>query len=87
MSGNTRGRPRKYYPVFAHGRISTIIQGRPAALRSGYAGLSFKDRLAAEEFSAWWNYQFDKDEAARDTARKERIAASRTRWTDFVSQA
>mgnify|MGYP001130920323 CR=1 FL=1 len=78
-------RPRKFYPVFIHGRIAQIAEGRQAALLSGYGGASFKDRLAAEEFSAWWNYKFDKDEAARDTARKERIAASRARWADQVS--
>lgn len=48
-------RPRKYYVLFALGQAVDIIEGCAAARRL-HAWGSFRTRLAAEEFSAWWNY-------------------------------
>jgi len=85
MSGNTRGRPRKFYPIFVYGRVASITEGRTTAERHHSTGWAFKNRIAAEEFAAWWNYRHDQEEEIANAARKERIAASRVKWADAVA--
>ncbi len=52
-------RPRGFYAVFDHGKVTTIAHGfqRARALSPHRAYARFRTREDAEIFSAWWNYE------------------------------
>lgn len=56
-------KPKKYYAVFCDGRVIHICLGAEEARRitPHRAYRSFRSRLEAEEFAAWWNYANTKE--------------------------
>ena len=68
-------RPKKYYPVFSNGHVIAIAHGlreaREYGMYSHCSLFSFVTRLAAEEYSAWHNYQRENAEPLRVKRAKE----------------
>lgn len=52
-------RPRGYYVVFEEGHATTITHGAAEARRltPHRSYRRFENRLSAEEYASWWNYQ------------------------------
>ncbi|HTN61997.1 MAG TPA: hypothetical protein VL147_10620 [Devosia sp.] len=50
-------RPRKFYIIFEYGEATDIAYGLTEARRRHSGSHGFTTRAAAEEFSAWWNYE------------------------------
>jgi hypothetical protein len=50
-------RPKKFYIFFELGKAMRIIEGCLQARKLNCAKPTFRTRLAAEEFAAWWNYE------------------------------
>lgn len=70
-------RPRAFYAVYNDGRVTAIIKGAMEArkLSPHRAYKPFPTKTAAEEYAAWWNYEWAENDAAIHAGIKARIAA------------
>ena len=64
-------RPRSFYVVFEFGRAIGVFEGAEAARKASGGQRnykSFRHKVDAEEFAAWWNYRREQELAPRSTA-------------------